>query len=456
MLNTSQFFNNLVSQYVGKYNSIAERFGGSRVPSTSIDSPSTNPANESFAQPKIDQPIQDSALLAQAPTLEAPTSDIERAKQDIYQSQNHDSLPSEVDDSDGSDFATSVSEPAESATYSNSFTNLRYKLKLEFNMQAIEQTVQQLSVRQDSESTTTDESFERLFSGGFNFSADLKISGTSVQASGTNISRTDNTTTSNGLAIGKYRHAEKIEHGRDLQRSAARTKRELPEDARGQYQVAVNRFSLRYKTDAQFSVNHFSRFQSQVERLAGENPESVGQYSDQAGLLAQSASGDVVGQFFDTVDSYMSNKEANLVENAERFFDLAAESLGLSPEAAQAAKTTVTGRIESFFDSVENNLDTLKAKFSGGGDSAVVDDNLTTLEQSPVSIDGSSLGQLAQTPTDNKNSMLSALLSAMQPEESDESDDHKPSTAAVNPLAPDLTVSVDEIEPFAIPQQLGF
>ncbi len=448
MLNTSQFFGNLVSQYVDRYNRIAEQFGRPRVPSTSIDSPSTNPANETFAQPKIGEPIQDSALLAQAPTLEAPTSDIERAKQDIYQSENRDSQPSEVDDSDS---ANSVSEPSESATYSNSFTNLRYKLKLEFNMQAIEQTVQQLSVRQDSESTTTDESFERLFSGGFNFSADLKISGTSVQTSGTNNPRTDN-----GLAIGKYRHAENIEHGRDLQRSAARTKEELPEDARGQYQVAVNRFSLRYKTDAQFSVSHFSRFQSHVKQLAGENPESVGQYSDQAGRLAQSASGDVVGQFFDTVDSYMSDKEANLVENAERYFDLAAESLGLSPEAVQAAKATVTGRIESFFDSVENNLDTLKAKFSGGGESTVVDENLAALEQTPVSIDGSSLGQLAQTPTDNENSMLSALLSAMQPEESDESDDHEPLTAAVNPLAPERTSAPEEIEPFAIPQQLGF
>ncbi len=419
MLNSSQFFGNLVSQYVNRYNRIAEQFGGFRAPSSvatsSAKSPTAPAIGSADSQQPVNAPIRDSAILAQAPTLEAPRADTDRAKRDIFESQNPATgLNPSANSSHEVDGEDDKSKKTGPSTYSSSFTKLRYKLNLKFDMRAIEQTVRQLSVRETSEATTTDESFERLFAGGFNFSADLKLSGISVNASATN----------DGSAIEKYRQAESIQKGRGLQRAAAQTKESLPVEARGSYQVAVNRFSLRYKTDTQFSVSHFSRFQSQVKQLKGDNPESVGAYSNQAGLLAQSASNDVVGKFFDTVDGYLQNKEANLIENAQRFFDMAAESLGLSAEAVATAKASVTNTIESFFDAATSNLSSLQSQFA----QPTAIDTGKTPTQAPLSLDGVDLSQLTPTPQpqqasiEDKNQLLSVLMSALK------ADDDHPTT----------------------------
>ncbi len=407
MLNTSQFFSSLVSQYVGKYNSIAERFGApsstaSSASSPTISTPAATSIGEPATQPALMAPRRDTTLLAKAPRLESPATDLARAKQDTFDAQKSpgttgSSLPETPAVAEGS------SDPA---TYSNSFSSLRYGLKLKFDMQAIQKTVYQLSSTQTADKTTVDESFEQLFSGGFGFSADMKLSGVSVNA----------TVTDSGRATENYRQNESILQSREMQRQAEETGQTLPAEARQSYQVAVNRVSLRYKTDAQFSFSNFSRFQSHVEQLNGEKPESVEPYSSQVGALAQNAPNEVIGQFFDTVDGYLQNKEDALIENAGRFFDTAAESLGLSAEAVESAKASVTNRIESFFDSVENNLNGLESSFKP----PALGENSGAIAQTPASVDGSQLSELAQGTQNNGQSMLDNLISALRDDHGDD------------------------------------
>jgi hypothetical protein len=417
MLNTSQFFSSLVSQYVGKYNSIALRFGGSSSPGASsatassptISTPAATSTNEASTQPTLAAPRRDSVLLAQAPTLEAPSTDLARAKQDGFEAQK---LPVQTAGSlpEAPDSAEGESDPA---TYSSSFSSLRYGLKMKFDMQAIQRTVYQLSSTQTADRTTIDESFESLFAGGFGFSADMKLSGISVKA----------TATDSGHATDSYRKNESIQQGREMQHEAEETKKSLSAESRQSYQVAVNRVSLRYKTDTQFSFSNFTRFQSQVEQLNGERPESVGTYSDQVGALAQNAPNEVVGQFFDTVDGYLQTKEDSLIENAERFFDIAAESLGLSAEAVEAAKASVTNRIESFFDSVESNLNGLESSFKQPSlNQPTPGENSGAITQNPVALDGSNLSELAQKSKEDGHSLLADLIAGAR---DDDDDDHE-------------------------------
>ncbi len=417
MLNTSQFFSSLVSQYVGKYNSIAERFGAPTPASSSspaISTPAASSAGESATQTALTAPRRDAVSLAKAPRLESPATDLARAKQDIFDTKNTPKTTTGASLPNSPAVADRATDPA---TYSGSFSSLRYGLKLKFDMQAIQKTVYQLSSTQTADKTTIDESFEQLFSGGFGFSADMKLSGVSVNA----------TVTDSGRATESYRQNESILQSREMQRQAEETGQNLPAESRQSYRVAVNRVSLRYKTDAQFSFSNFSRFQSHVEQLNGERPESVEPYTSQVGALAQSAPNEVIGQFFDTVDGYLQNKEDALIENAQRFFDVAAESLGLSADAVETAKASVTNRIESFFDSVESNLNGLESSFK----QPVSGDTSGAIAQMPASVDGSQLSELAQGPQNDGQSMLDNLISALRADDNDndnekvnENDDH--------------------------------
>lgn len=406
MLNASGFFGNLLNQYVAKYNSIAERFGSGALSSSSVqEAPKTNllqPAQS--ALPAVLPPAADSATLAQPPVSEKPTTSTAQSEPDTFEPQSPQSPRSPQSESDTPEDVTSKPE---NATYSSSFTNLRYGLKLKFDMQAIERTVRQLSSTTNGDTTTADATLEHLFAGGFGLSSDLKISGVTLNKTVSGVGAE--------LATGAYRQQEALQNARGLQKAAGKTRDSLPAGARPSYQVAVNRFSLRYKTDTQFSFSHFSRFQSQVKQLNDAQPDAVAPYTDTAGQLAQVAPGDVVGQFFDTVDEFLGNKEESLIKNSERFFDMAAQQLGLSEEALKAAKDTVTGAIENFFDSVESSLGTLEESFSQP--QALADNG--SANQTPVSLDGSNLSQVAQPQAEADQSLLSDLVSALQPDETD-------------------------------------
>lgn len=407
MLNASGFFGNLLNQYVTKYNSIAERFGSGALSSSSVqDAPKTNllqPAQS--ALPAVLPPAADSATLAQPPVSEKPTTSTAQSKPDTFEPQSPETTLSPLSPQSESDTPENVTAKPDSATYSSSFTNLRYGLKLKFDMQAIERTVRQLSSTTNGDTTTTDATLEHLFAGGFGLSTDLKISGVTVNKTATGIGAEQ--------ATGAYRQQEALQNARGLQKAAGKTRDSLPAGARQSYQVAVNRFSLRYKTDTQFSFSHFSRFQSQVKQLNSTQPDAVAPYTDTAGQLAQVAPGDVVGQFFDTVDGYLKNKEESLLKNSARFFDMAAQQLGLSEEALKAAKETVSGTIENFFGSVEKSLGALEESFSQT--QAPVENG--SAGQTPVPLDGSNLSQTTQPQTKADNSLLTDLVSALQPDE---------------------------------------
>lgn len=130
-----------------------------------------------------------------------------------------------------------------------------------------------------------------------------------------------------------------------------------------EHRITVNKFSLRYQLDNQFSFAHLSRFNIQTRDVADQAPDSLGSYFESAGNVAEKGSTEMMAAFFDAVDSYLAEIEDKLVADAARFFEMAAEELGFSGEMVEAAKDQFIGTIESFFDRVNSAVDLLQSQF---------------------------------------------------------------------------------------------
>ncbi len=130
------------------------------------------------------------------------------------------------------------------------------------------------------------------------------------------------------------------------------------------YRRAVNKFSLRYRLDNQFSVSLAERFNSQTERMLAQTPETVKSYADTAGELATTASDDLMVSFFDTVDSYLDDSEQAIYDKVTQFFDKAAAELGFSGILVDKARNQLTSTIEEFFGRVDTSLSQLESKFT--------------------------------------------------------------------------------------------
>lgn len=138
--------------------------------------------------------------------------------------------------------------------------------------------------------------------------------------------------------------------------------------------MALTKFAFRYKSDTSFSISNLARFNQQVTTVGEVQPESLEKYTSQAGDLAEVGSNELLGAFFDSVDSYLGESEEALLQNIEAFFDLAAAELGLSSESISLAKEQLTDSIENFFNRVEISLSNLKAQFIQTPDSGAVAD----------------------------------------------------------------------------------
>lgn len=344
----SSFFNQVASKYVSRYNQLAQN--------TSITPELIETEPESTAFPVED----DKVSLGEIPATETPGATVEDLA-DSFEPGEIEKDPSviapvdngEADENDGSQGETAVTpNGASAATYENKFSHLRYKLNLEFNMESFERTLHRLSTISDGESTEISESFEQLLGANFGLKTDLALFGHSATQSAV----------ANVDGAASYKNGSGKFLARGLQKQALGLKSALPSASRGAYQLAVNRFALRYKSDTNFSLAHFNRFQSQVSALNGS--AALDGYNGAAGELAGTASNDLMSAFFDTVQSHLGESEAALIEKVQQFFDIAASELGMSEASLDAAEAQLTGSIESFFDRVGQAVSSQAARYS--------------------------------------------------------------------------------------------
>ncbi|MCH7879202.1 MAG: hypothetical protein IH914_07810 [candidate division Zixibacteria bacterium] len=259
-----------------------------------------------------------------------------------------------TDDHDGE-----TAPEAKNATYERKFSQLRYSLDLSFNAQALQTTIHRLSMIQTEDATSVSETFESLSSLNIGLGVNFQMQGLSVSE------RAELSDSRGSEKTGHYQRHESADKFEKLLKHASRTNENLPSEHRHGHQLAVNRFALRYSSDAQFSFSHFSRFNTQVTVLGKVSPEELNGLTASAGELAEFASNDVMGAFLDSVDAYLGDSEENLLAKIDEFFNMAGSELGLSPEAIAQAKEQLSSTVVSFFDRVESSISALKNQVFG-------------------------------------------------------------------------------------------
>jgi hypothetical protein len=337
----SSFFNQIASKYVSHYNKLAEQTGYTPAPIETEPEVSAFPVEE------------DKISLGETPIDESPGTTIA----DLSDSFEPGEIGTETDTApvdetaDAAEQDTALAPTGSSATYENKFSHLRYKLNLEFNMETFERSLHQLSTVSDGETTEISETLEQLLGANFGLKTDLTLRGQSARETGS----------ASVEGAESYKRGAGRFLARGLQKQALGLKSALPSNNRGSYQLAVNRFALRYKSDTSFSLSHFTRFQSQVTALNGD--AALEGYTGAAGELAGSASNELMGAFFDAVQSHLGESEAALIEKVEQFFDIAATELGMSEATLDVAEAQLTDSIGSFFNRVGEAVNSRAADY---------------------------------------------------------------------------------------------
>jgi len=239
------------------------------------------------------------------------------------------------------------------------YTNFNYEVRLEFQLRAIAAMAQEIA---DGETVTSEE----LAAAGFGLSAAMDFSGTRLQETrGSEIGLPDG---ANGTDLVRARGAAAFA-ARDrnfalesFSHESLKIKRTLNANASEHYQRAVNKFSLRFRLDNQFSFAYLNSFNAQTQKIVESQPQNVEEYCDAAGNVADKGSADMMAAFFDAVDAYLDQAEEHLLARAGEFFDLAAQELGLSDQAL-ASREHLLNSIETFFDQVDDAVELLESKF---------------------------------------------------------------------------------------------
>lgn len=357
MLNITSFFNQLASQYAARYYSLAARFTPLSPPSSSsVDSSPVSPAISGAEQ--IQAEPTSSGDNSTAIKTNEPQDTVELSTPKSTDPQTADPVDQTSLDTQG-------------ATYSREFSHLRYNLDLNFDAQALQRTMQQLTTIQTENGTSVSETLETLSS--------LNIGlGVNFQVEGFRVSEQAELTDSTGPEkAGRYQKQAAGNQFDNLLKQASRINQKLPQGNRFGYQLAVNSFALRYNSDAQFSFSHFSRFNTQVTTLGETDSAAVDSLTSSAGDLAGFASNNLMESFLDSVDAYLGSSEADLLEKIDQFFEVASAELGLSSDAIAQVKQQLSATVENFFDKVESSISALKTQVFGisasSADSLIID-----------------------------------------------------------------------------------
>jgi hypothetical protein len=106
-----------------------------------------------------------------------------------------------------------------------------------------------------------------------------------------------------------------------------------------------------------------NQFNSQAETL--DQTGELQPYLNTTEALVDSpqTSGELIGQFFDTVGSYLDGAEGKLLEKINGFFDKLASEMGIDSSLLSGAKETLVSNITGFFDRVDQAISSVQASY---------------------------------------------------------------------------------------------
>lgn len=246
-----------------------------------------------------------------------------------------------------------------------SSSQLNYKLDLSFDLAAISRTVRYLSEGDV-------EQVEQLSAAGFGLSADFALTGHQIVNSSYENTESSNRMTDHlrGRNVSRMNQAGAfMANSRDFKvqsfyKEASKIKNSFDVVNHNGHSRAINKLAMRYSLDSSFSFANLERFNVQTQKVAEQTPESLGDYFNSTGNLAESGSNNLMATFFDAVDSYLGETESNLLDKTVAFFEQAAKELGFSEPMIAMAKDHLVSTIEGFFDRVDQAINKLESVFA--------------------------------------------------------------------------------------------
>lgn len=345
------FFNSIINSFKDKYDQMATRFMPTNVqPKISTGLSSDNATTE------VDKPISDQYLPSSSIVAPPDESEMTKVIPDTYLDGNGE----EADDNGlytPEQQVPSGEVDSEKSFYINRASSLKYGMDLRFDMSTLTSAIESI---ENGETT----SLQEFATANFGFSADMFFKGHSTVD--TNIP-SDNP---NHLAmaqsrIGNAQASKFAANAQDFavssfQKEAGMVSKKSMTINNRTHSLAINKFTARFKMDSGFGFANLNRFNVQSNRMAEEAPDSLNNYFETAGNVAESGTTEMMATFFDGVDAYLNSAETTLIAKAEEFFDMAAEQLGFSEGLVDMAKDQMVGTIENFFNNVDDAINSLR------------------------------------------------------------------------------------------------
>ena len=366
------FFTNVANTFLNHYRQLAESM--QYRPTRRLDLPSQTTTPEK-AQPsdsyqpstavadpeqtaQTSQP-QDALLLSGQQPPSAGTT--KTASTDPNATKDEAAEPANDNDADDQSTAPAATNP-DGTYYLRRAARLDYTLNLQFNLAAVQRTVQSIS---EGDTRTV----EQLSAAGFGLSAAFDLRGIqSIETNMTDGSQSNGAVRSRS-ALGSRQANAFAANSRNFalqgfRRDTTKIMQANQQINKDGYQKAVNRFAVRYRMDSKFSFSFLQRFNTQTAQVADQQPGAVNQYVDTAGKVAEQGSTDMMAAFFDGVDAYLNNAEKSLIDKTVSSFEQAAKELGFSGATVDALKSHLTDSIEGFFDRVDTALAGMRSQFA--------------------------------------------------------------------------------------------
>ena len=123
------------------------------------------------------------------------------------------------------------------------------------------------------------------------------------------------------------------------------------------------KMSLKYTQDFRLNLRSLEMYNTQAQKL--DQSGNLNSYLNSAEALVDSpqSSGDLINQFFDTVNGYLDGAEEQLIGKIESFFDSMASELGLANDFLDTARETMINGVESFFDRVQTAVGSVTDRY---------------------------------------------------------------------------------------------
>jgi hypothetical protein len=146
-------------------------------------------------------------------------------------------------------------------------------------------------------------------------------------------------------------------------RESMKTSFKINETYRDGFLNVARKLSVRYSQDFHLNLKTVNQFNSQSEALSKTGDLQAYLGNTEALVDSAQSSGELIGQFFDTVDKYLNGAEDKLIAKVEDFMKNLASEMGIESDFLDSAKDTLVGTIKDFFDKVDTAISSVKANY---------------------------------------------------------------------------------------------